>query len=185
MMLSQLKERFDDVTCWHGDVVDLPLDYGAFDAIFFNAMFANVHSQSEALAAAVRAANPGTHALPPAMLECFLTAWLPHSGCRIVISHPLGAAFVERLRSESPVIVPHTLPDQASVAGWTQTLPLEVVLHRNDPNLYITLFRVVGPGRPPLYLKASVVTGFGRGSKQMGVPTGEAGWGGREEKGGD
>ena len=102
-----------------------------------------------------------------------------------MISHPLGAAFVDRLRSESPAVVPHPLPDQASVAGWTQTLPLEVVLRRNDPNLYITLFRVTSAGKPPLYLKACVVAGFGRGSKQMGVPTGEAGWGGREEKGGD
>ena len=120
------------------------------------------------------------------MLDCILISisWLPHSGCRIVISHPAGSQFVEHLRSESPAIVPHILPDQASVHRWTQSLPLEVVIHRNDPNLYLTVLRVLESSKPPpLYLKARVVDGFGRGSKQMGVPTGEDGGGGKEELG--
>lgn len=40
-------------------------------------------------------------------------------------------------------------------------------------NQQLTRSWVADIGEFPLYAKATVVTGFGRGSKQMGIPTGK------------
>lgn len=162
MMISKLKERFDNVRCWHGDVIDLPTEYGPFDVIFFNSMFGNVHSQIETLKTAVRLAKPGT---------------------RIVISHPLGAPFVVTLQKESPSVVPNTLPIRLELEKLMEGIPLEIVQFQDEPGLYLAILNVTSSHRPkavaleqfdfekPLQLDGPVVSGFGRGSRQMGVPT--------------
>eukprot|EP00271_Cylindrocystis_brebissonii_P006500 TRINITY_DN19276_c0_g1_i1.p1 TRINITY_DN19276_c0_g1~~TRINITY_DN19276_c0_g1_i1.p1 ORF type:complete len:586 (-),score=102.93 TRINITY_DN19276_c0_g1_i1:654-2411(-) len=193
MMLAELKEKYDEVRCWHGDVADLPDEFGPFDIVFFNAMFGNVYEPLETLKAAARLSKPGA---------------------TIVISHPLGAAFVEKLRSASPLVVPRGLPDsqqlQELVAGTDGQLQL--VELRDEPHYYLARLEVTrsdatdrsssGEGavseeeqkrevpssqketepsgnqeeKPvllenPLFMEGEVIAGFGRGSRQMGVPT--------------
>lgn len=58
-MISELKQKFDGVRCWHGDIVDMPGEFGPFDVIFFNAMFGNVHNQEDTLKAAIRLSKIG------------------------------------------------------------------------------------------------------------------------------
>jgi riboflavin kinase len=137
------------------DVADLPAHEGPFAAVYFNAVFGNVYDQRDALARA-------------ALL-------LAHGG-HVVVSHPLGARYVASLRAEDAAVVPHTLPD---AAGWEQMLkglPLRLVSFVDEPDLYIATLQL-----PRLYalpealgavrLSGRVVRGFGRGSRQMGVPT--------------
>ncbi len=62
------------VRTWQGDIVDLPAFQGPFDAVFFNAVFGNVADQKAALTAAALRLQPGGH---------------------IVISHPLGRAWLQ------------------------------------------------------------------------------------------
>ena len=136
-----------------GDVADLPAYEGPFDAAFFNAVFANVHDQREALFRAALLLRPG--------------------GC-VVVSHPLGAAYVAQLHAEEPSIVPHTLPDARGWAALLQGLPLRLEALRDEAAFYCATLRL--PPRlalpdGPRRLRARVLRGFGRGSRQMGVPT--------------
>eukprot|EP00897_Mesotaenium_endlicherianum_P006005 jgi/Mesen1/5432/ME000027S04799 len=73
MMLAEIKMRYDDVRCWHGDVVDLAASsaHGEYDVALFNAMFGNVHSQRDTLRAAVDLLKPAN--LPPEELVEELT----------------------------------------------------------------------------------------------------------------
>eukprot|EP00850_Spirogloea_muscicola_P018268 SM000166S02449 [mRNA] locus=s166:571:2794:+ [translate_table: standard] len=173
-MLGALKERHDAVRCWHGDIVDLPATgaYGPFDAVFFNGVFGNMHSQRNALAAA---------------------AALAKAGGKIVISDPLGKEYVEHLQRDGPDIFPHSLPNAEELAGLAEGLSLSVTSLLDKPDLYLAVLTFASfcegqkpgasmksedsPSRSfafqgaPLRMRGKVVSGFGRGSKQMGIPT--------------
>src|SRR5271170_719597 len=40
-MLAEARSRYPAVRFWHGDFLDLPIETGPFDAVFFNACFGN------------------------------------------------------------------------------------------------------------------------------------------------
>lgn len=114
-MLRGAKSRFPDVFFYQSDIANLNMPLPAefpeglarlddhakcFDVVFFNACFGNMWNQQEALMAAVH---------------------LLDIGGQIVISHPMGARFVESLHQNEPHIVPHRLPDKKQL----ETLCLE------------------------------------------------------------
>eukprot|EP00898_Chlorokybus_atmophyticus_P003218 jgi/Chlat1/3898/Chrsp26S08863 len=182
-MLVENKTLHDDVSCWIGDVADLPKEYGPFDAVFINACFGNFYDQAAALADIVSLCNPGA---------------------AIVISHPLGHRYVEQLHQESPDLVPNSLPHSNALDELATPLGLQVESLTDEEDLYLALLRVNADHVPdhrlgsselqpsqiddlsnpsaelagalyldkaPVYLRGPVVSGFGRGSKQMGIPT--------------
>jgi riboflavin kinase len=142
------------VRCWIGDVTAVPAYQGPFDVAFFNAVFGNLLDPREAL-----------------IRVCFLLK----PGSYIVISHPLGRSWHEAYRAANPRIVPHPLPSpEAAVHDMVADLPLELVSYTDEDELYIVVLRVPeGYAHPaaPLRLQGQVTTGFGRGSRQLGVPT--------------
>ncbi|KAG1657679.1 hypothetical protein FOA52_013773 [Chlamydomonas sp. UWO 241] len=141
------------VRTWCGDIMELPPYQGPADAFFFNGMFGNMWSPRDALLKAALMLRPGGH---------------------IVISHPLGSAWHRDFRAEKPELVPHCLPNREQLQALVADLPLTVANFRDEEGLYLALLQV-----PPSYalqggpvrLDGPVVRGFGRGSRQMGVPT--------------
>ena len=175
-MLAAARERFPAATFVNADLCDLEPPEEAerlFDAVVFNAVFGNVYDQGAALAAACALLKPGG---------------------RLLISHPLGASFVRELRASDPSVVPHELPSRESLARLLLECgaPLRLVGVRGDavepPSpaavggggaLYLaTLEKSTGVralpsalgGQLPL-LRGPVATGFGRGSRKLGIPT--------------
>jgi riboflavin kinase len=120
-MLAEAKELHPDIQFWHGDVIDLPEDLGPFDVVFFNGMFGNVWSQRDALQKT--------------------SGQLTRTG-RIVISHPMGASFVEEMNRTNPRLVPHPLPREKQLAGLTRALPLEIERLQDDEQLYLCVLKV-------------------------------------------
>jgi riboflavin kinase len=123
-MLAEARARYPDVRFWQGDVIDLPDELGQFDVAFFNGMFGNVWNQRDALASVL--------------------AQLTATG-RIVISHPLGAAFVDRINRENPCMVPNRLPRGEALAELIDGLPLEVARLEEEEELYLCVLRRAGP----------------------------------------
>lgn len=85
------------VRTWVGDVCDLPAYQGPFNAAFFNSVFANVADQGAALLAAALQLRPGGH---------------------LVISHPLGRAWIQVLCQD----VPHQFHPTWGTMRESQTL---------------------------------------------------------------
>lgn len=161
-MLAELRSRFPDpgtcgndlgVRTWLGDIVDLPVYQGPVDAVLFNAVIGNVHNQHDTLTAATLLLRPGGS---------------------IVLSHPEGRQWHDQLRAKEPQLVPHALPGGAELAALTHDLPLEVTHLVDQQQLYLAVLQVPDHYKyrgAPLYMEGEVIAGFGRGSKQLGVPT--------------
>jgi len=110
---------------WVGDVESVPAFEGPFDAAFFNAVFGNVHDQRSALDAASALVRPGG---------------------RVILSHPLGRAWHDRLRVADPAAVPHALPDAARLDALVAGLPLRVVELVDEEDCYISVLEVRDEG---------------------------------------
>ncbi|KAL4537256.1 hypothetical protein Ndes2437B_g08402 [Nannochloris sp. 'desiccata'] len=152
------------VRTWVGDIIDLPVYYAPFDAVFFNAVFCNVHDQRQALLRAALLTRPG--------------GW-------IVISHPLGRTWLEEYSKGNTIIVPHRLPEKHELEKLIYDLPLELIYYRDSFSNYLAKMKVpegYGFGENAIHLEGEVVVGFGRGSKQLGVPTANIAPAGLEEK---
>lgn len=139
---------------WVGDVTAVPAYQGPFDVAYFNAVYGNLHDPREALIRVCFLLRPGSH---------------------IVISHPLGRRWHEEYRAANPTVVLHPLPaSEVAVRDMIADLPLELVSYNDSDQLYIVVLRVPeGYAHPaaPVMLRGHVTTGFGRGSKQLGIPT--------------
>lgn len=119
-MLSEARTRYPSISFWLGDFIDFPLDRGPFDAIFFNACFGNFLDQESVI----------EHA-----------ASLLAAGGRIVISHPMGARFVEGLHDHEPEIVPHLLPERETLEALSTQFALSLEFFQSEPKLYIAVLR--------------------------------------------
>lgn len=169
-MLQECSKRYPgvrteqaDFSAWAEERSAAPAE-GLFDAVIFNACFGNLANQSRALTAAERVVRP--------------------DGGRVLITHPLGAAFVDCLVAEDPTVVPRGLPaDGEGVrALLSADTPLRVVRMENpppspgtdvseDPYVCVLEHWRSRPLAEALVLRAPVAHGFGRGSRKMGVPT--------------
>ena len=115
-MLAEARIRYSEVKFWRGDVVDIPPAFGPFDAIFFNAVFGNMWNQRDTLRISA--------------------GHLTRRG-RIIISHPMGAAFAQELAAKDPKMIPHALPGEERIAELIRDLPLRVRALRDEKHLYL------------------------------------------------
>jgi riboflavin kinase len=103
-------------------------------------------------------------------------------GAKVVISYSQGRDGLTRHRRKYPHILLCDLPEEKDLQSLISTLPLELRSFTNDPNSYLATLEVTSSKKIavadgdfgvefPLYATGKVVYGFGRGSKQMGIPT--------------
>eukprot|EP01023_Acetabularia_acetabulum_P028880 TRINITY_DN27278_c1_g1_i2.p2 TRINITY_DN27278_c1_g1~~TRINITY_DN27278_c1_g1_i2.p2 ORF type:complete len:448 (-),score=46.65 TRINITY_DN27278_c1_g1_i2:166-1419(-) len=141
------------VRCWRGDATYLPSYLGPFNCAFFNAVFGNLYDQHKTL---------------------LNTSLLLKDGGYIVISHPMGKKWLDEHSRARPDMTPSSVPDIDQLKQLIANLPLQIMDFVDEPGLYCALLQVpqgyiMKDG--VLRLEGKVVDGFGRGSKQMGVPT--------------
>ena len=117
-MLSEAQKRHPNVHFWCGDIIDIPRELGPFDVVFFNAVFGNMWNQRNALESA--------------------SAHLTATG-RIIISHPMGAAFAQQLRTKDPKMIPHSLPSRKGTAELVRGLPLKIQYFSDKECLYLCI----------------------------------------------
>ncbi len=117
-MIAEAKERYPEVNFQLGDVTELPPSLGKFDAIFFNACFANMFD-------------------PKATLE-YVAQFLTDNGC-VVISQPVGRGFVDQLHEYEPQLVPHHMPTRAELDSWCDEFKLHLRQYRDEGKFYLAI----------------------------------------------
>ena len=118
-MLHSARGRFgNQVTFYQRDIVDMVGQVEAVDVAFFNACFANFYDQAQAIRAVY------------ALLK---------SGGRLLITHPMGRAFVWSKSQEHPSVVPHELPREKSLQAMLEDVGFELERYTEQPDLYIAV----------------------------------------------
>jgi len=178
------------VRTWLGDVESVPPYEGQADAVFFNAVFGNVPDQRSALLAAALLLRPGGHIVVSHPLG---RAW--HAALAaadpVVVPHALPAAEGwPALLAGLPLRLASLVDDAECYIALLQVRAQRRVSGvggeeaTNDPCSPFFLFShpptIALPAQvpphyalppPPLTFSGPVVVGFGRGSREMGVPT--------------
>ena len=60
-----------------------------------------------------------------------------------MISHPMGKSWHEGLKAEDHQMVPHSLPDEATLKQLARDLPLRIRSFVDDRDLYMALLQAV------------------------------------------
>ncbi len=116
-MLARLAEKFPEVETHLSDIAEIKLPQGYFNVIFMNAVFPNLVDKPRALANSARMLAP--------------------SG-RLVISHPEGRLFVERLRDVVPFPL-DPLPIFPQLRRLVKDLPFLLIRYEDRSELYLAV----------------------------------------------
>ncbi len=114
-MLEQLKENYPYVKTIMADVRDLKLPKGSIDAAFLNACYPNIVDKA------------GTFSNISRMMK---------AKGRIVISHPLGKAFILSLKNGAPFPLTE-FPEEPEAGALLKPFGFEVETFIDEPRLYI------------------------------------------------
>jgi ubiquinone/menaquinone biosynthesis C-methylase UbiE len=119
-MLAEARTRYPHVTFWQGDVQELPESLGKFDAVFFNACFGNIFDQKQVIGKMRKALR---------------------AGGKVIISHPLGNAFVEKLKEQDPKLVLQRLPQVDDLHNWCAEFQFDLVQFADEPQFYLAILQ--------------------------------------------
>jgi SAM-dependent methyltransferase len=116
-MLEENARRHPDVELHRCDVRDLALGADSVDVVFMNAVFGNIADKDGALRNITRMLRPGG---------------------RVVISHPEGRAFVERIAQTDPFpITP--LPTREELGSFLAGFGLDMVHYVDEERLFVAV----------------------------------------------
>ena len=114
-MLEQLRENYPDVKTIMADVRDLKLPEGSIDAAFLNACYPNIVDKAGAFSNISR---------------------MMKAKGRIVISHPLGKAFILSLKDVTPFPLDE-FPEKPEAGALLKPFGFEIETFIDEPGLYI------------------------------------------------
>lgn len=118
-MLDHLLEKYPFVEGLVGDVADIALPSESLDVAFINAAYPNIVDKDRAF--------------------LNLSRMLSVRG-RLIISHPMGRSFIERLKDRSPFPLDE-FPDRREADELFAHYGLEVVDVVDEPKLYLLVVR--------------------------------------------
>ncbi len=116
-MLVRLKEQYPYARTIQGDVRGLPLADESIDVVFINACYPNIADKDKSFANIGRMMKPDG---------------------RMVISHPMGKAFIDLLKARSPFPL-DDFPAQPEAEILLRPYGFEIYKFVDQPELYILL----------------------------------------------
>jgi ubiquinone/menaquinone biosynthesis C-methylase UbiE len=114
-MLARVRRKYPEIHAFQCDIVWCPLRAESIDLVLMNAMYGNIADKPAACRAIAAALRPGGH---------------------LVVSHPEGRAFVDRLRATSDLFI-ESLPTRGEFEALLEPLGLHVTAYRDESNLYL------------------------------------------------
>ncbi len=114
-MLERLAGKYPEVEVHRADIARLELPDGSVDVVLMNAMYGNIGDKLAAHGNVARMLRPGG---------------------RLVVSHPEGRAFVDRLRAASDLFI-EPYPTLAEFAAALGPHGLVVTQFRDEAQLYL------------------------------------------------
>ncbi|KAL4560725.1 hypothetical protein LXL04_032879 [Taraxacum kok-saghyz] len=117
-VLACIKEKYDKVKCWQGEVIFVPEKWAPFDVVFLYFL----------------------PALPFELTQIFQTlSKVCSPGVRVVISHPKGREMVEKQKVEYPDVVVADLPEKATLESVASEHSFMMVEFIDEPEFYLAV----------------------------------------------
>ncbi|TYJ49591.1 hypothetical protein E1A91_A01G144500v1 [Gossypium mustelinum] len=118
--LAGIKEKYDEVKCWQGELIYVPEKWTPFDVIFLYFLPALLFELDQIFAALAKRCS---------------------SGARVVISHPQGREVLEQQRKEFPDIVNGNLPDKTTLQKVAADHSFEMTEFVDEPGFYLAVLK--------------------------------------------
>ncbi|KAL8463785.1 hypothetical protein ACS0TY_033653 [Phlomoides rotata] len=118
--LACIKEKYDKVKCWQGEVINVPEKWKAFDVVFLYFLPALPFELGQILAALAKRCAPGA---------------------RLVMSHPQGKQVVEEQRKQYPDVVVSRLPEKMTLHSTAADHSFQVMEFVDEPGFYLAVLR--------------------------------------------
>lgn len=123
LTLACIKEKYDKVNCWQGELINLPEKWASFDVMFLYFL----------------------PSLPFDLDQVFGTLagrYLP--GARLVISHLEGREVLEQQRRQYPEVIVSDLPDKLTLENAAAGNSFEVVEFVDEAGFYLAVLKFKG-----------------------------------------
>ncbi|XP_073158124.1 uncharacterized protein [Henckelia pumila] len=122
LTLACIKEKYDKVKCWQGEVINVPEKWTPFDVVFLYFLPGLPFELNEVLGALAN--------------RCL-------RGARVVMSHPQGRQAVEEQRLKYPDVVVSNLPEETMLRSVAAENSFEVVEFVDEPaGFYLAILRL-------------------------------------------
>ncbi|KAG6429050.1 hypothetical protein SASPL_107089 [Salvia splendens] len=120
LILACIKERYDKVKCWQGELIDVPEKWTAFDVVYLYFLPALSSELDQVLAALAKRCLPGA---------------------RVVISHPHGREAVEEQKQQYPDVVVSNLPEKMTLQTTMANHSFQLLEFVDEPGFYLAVMR--------------------------------------------
>ncbi|PWA59722.1 hypothetical protein CTI12_AA352150 [Artemisia annua] len=117
-VLACIKEKYDKVKCWQGELIYVPEKWAPFDVVFLYFV-------------------PG---LPFDLGQVFgVLSKVCLPGARIVISHPKGREMLKQQKAEYPDVVVADLPDKTTLESVVSDHSFTIAEFIDEPGFYLAV----------------------------------------------
>ncbi|KAK9160054.1 hypothetical protein Syun_006395 [Stephania yunnanensis] len=119
-VLAGIKERYDGVKCWQGEIVYVPDKWAPFDAVFLWFLPALPFELDRIMGALARICS---------------------SGARVVISHPQGREVLNQQRKDNPEVVVSDLPDKETLKKVAANNSFALTEYIDEKGFYLAVLK--------------------------------------------
>ncbi|XP_068664007.1 uncharacterized protein [Aristolochia californica] len=120
LSLALIKEKYDAVRCWQGELVEVSEEWAPFDVVFIPHL-------------------PVLNFSLDRIFGVLAERCLP--GCRVVMSHTQGRAIIEQQRQQHPDLVTLDLPDRNTLEKTASDHLFQIIDFVDEPTFYLAVLK--------------------------------------------
>ncbi|PRQ44433.1 hypothetical protein RchiOBHm_Chr3g0479231 [Rosa chinensis] len=122
-VLAGIKEKYDKVKCWQGELIYVPDKWAPLDVVFLYFLPAVPFNLGQVFGAVANCFSPGA---------------------RLVISHPQGRDVLEKQRQQYPDVITSDLPEKRTLKEVAAEHFFELTDYVDEQGLYLAVLKFVG-----------------------------------------
>ncbi|XP_050382878.1 uncharacterized protein LOC126799678 [Argentina anserina] len=122
-VLAGIKEKYDKVKCWQGELIYAPDMWAPLDVIFLYFLPAVPFNLTQVFGAVAKCFSPGA---------------------KLVISHPQGREVLEKQRQQYPDVITSDLPEKSTLEEVAAEHFFKLTDYLDEQGLYLAVLKFVG-----------------------------------------
>ncbi|XVE96138.1 hypothetical protein REPUB_Repub02eG0195700 [Reevesia pubescens] len=119
-VLAGIKEKYDKVKCWQGELIYVPEKWSPLDVVFLYFLPALPFKLDQIFMALAKRCSPGA---------------------RLVISHPQGREVLEQQRKQFPEVIIADLPEKTTLQKAAADHSFEMIEFVDEPVFYLAVLK--------------------------------------------